>query len=99
LGPEATQDLLVCFLWVLKNVDQRFLRSWWSDLPPSRLSQLLDILYLCESNFEYKVFTGRETACQLVSVLKAQFVICSHILFVNYEKNSFKIGTFLVFMS
>jgi len=55
LSAEATQDLLICFLWVLKNTDERFLRCWWSDMAPSRLIQVLEVLYVCESNFEYKV--------------------------------------------
>jgi len=55
LSAEATQDLLVCFLWVLKNTDERFLRCWWSDMTPARLAQVLEVLYVCESNFEYKV--------------------------------------------
>ena len=55
LSAEATQDLLICFLWVLKNIDERFLRSWWSDVTPVRLAQVLEVLYVCESNFEYKV--------------------------------------------
>ena len=57
LSPEATRNLLVCFLWVLKNVDRRTLKQWWSDMPMSRLNQLLEILYYCVSNFEYKVGT------------------------------------------
>jgi len=55
LSAEATQDLLICFLWVLKNIDERLLRSWWSSMPASRLAQVLEVLYVCESNFEYKV--------------------------------------------
>jgi len=55
LSADATQDLLICFLWVLKNVDERFLKCWWSSMTPTRLSQVLEVLYVCESNFEYKV--------------------------------------------
>lgn len=55
LSQEATQDLLLCLLWVLKNVDQRVLRNWWSDLSVGRLNQFLEVIYFCVSNFEYKV--------------------------------------------
>ncbi|KAG0420649.1 hypothetical protein HPB47_003371, partial [Ixodes persulcatus] len=58
LKEEATKHLLACFLWVLKNADQRTLRHWWADWPPQRLNQLLDILYICISCFEYK---GKKT--------------------------------------
>ncbi|XP_040062758.1 dedicator of cytokinesis protein 7 isoform X1 [Ixodes scapularis] len=58
LKEEATKHLLACFLWVLKNADQRTLRHWWADWPPQRLNQLLDILYICVSCFEYK---GKKT--------------------------------------
>ena len=55
LSAESTRNLLLCFLWVVKNMDQRVLRQWWADLPAPRLAQLLDVLYLAISNFEYKV--------------------------------------------
>ncbi|XP_067028614.1 dedicator of cytokinesis protein 7-like isoform X1 [Acropora muricata] len=52
-SPETTRNLLVCFLWVLKNVDSQVLKDWWSDQPASRLGLLLDVLRLCVSLFEY----------------------------------------------
>ncbi|XP_015776632.1 PREDICTED: dedicator of cytokinesis protein 7-like [Acropora digitifera] len=52
-SPETTRNLLVCFLWVLKNVDSEVLKDWWSDQPASRLGLLLDVLRLCVSLFEY----------------------------------------------
>ncbi|XP_075527914.1 dedicator of cytokinesis isoform X1 [Dermacentor variabilis] len=58
LKEEATRHLLVCFLWVLKNADQRTLRQWWADWPLHRLQRLLDVLYICVSCFEYK---GKKT--------------------------------------
>ncbi|CAN8004691.1 unnamed protein product, partial [Ixodes hexagonus] len=58
LKEEATKHLLACFLWVLKNADQRTLRHWWADWPPQRLHQLLDVLYICVSCFEYR---GKKT--------------------------------------
>ncbi|CAG0892792.1 unnamed protein product, partial [Darwinula stevensoni] len=60
---ETTKDLLVCFLWVLKNVDSSLLRSWWSDFSPQRLKQLLEVLDLGIASFEYqgKVEVPRRT--------------------------------------
>lgn len=36
LGPVSTRNLLISFLWVLKNVDNELLQSWWSQLSISR---------------------------------------------------------------
>jgi hypothetical protein len=45
----------MCFQWVLKNIDSQFLRHWWSELPLTKLNQILEVLYLTIYNFEYKV--------------------------------------------
>lgn len=55
LNAEATRNLLICFLWLLKNADTSVLKTWWSDLPLTRLSRILEVIYLEVSNFEYKV--------------------------------------------
>ena len=55
LNQEATRNLIVCFIWVIKNVDKRVLKQWWSEMPIVRLNQLLEVLYYAVSNFEYKV--------------------------------------------
>ncbi|CAM1319326.1 DOCK6 (predicted) [Pycnogonum litorale] len=54
LGAEATRNLLACFLWVLKNVEDGVLVDCWLDLSFNRLHQLLEILYIAVSCFEYK---------------------------------------------
>jgi len=72
LGAEATQDLLICFLWVLKNIDERFLKCWWTDMTATRLSQVLEVLCLCESHFEYKVW-----AVVVNSMVGAEWLLCS----------------------
>ncbi len=58
LSGEATRNLLICNLWVLKNVDKRILRQWWTDMSLTKLNQLLEVLYFTVSNFEYKVRVG-----------------------------------------
>ena len=55
LSEEATRNLMACFLWVVKNVDQHILHTWWSDMSMARLNQIIDVLYFCVSIFEYKV--------------------------------------------
>lgn len=55
LNADATHNLLICFMWVLKNADYAVLKSWWSELPLTRLSRIVEIVYFVVSNFEYKV--------------------------------------------
>ncbi|XP_034293671.1 dedicator of cytokinesis protein 6 isoform X1 [Pantherophis guttatus] len=54
LSAEASRNLLVCLLWVLKNADGAVLHRWLADLSAFHLNRLLDLLYLCVSCFEYK---------------------------------------------
>uniref|UniRef100_A0A670KMT5 Dedicator of cytokinesis 6 n=1 Tax=Podarcis muralis TaxID=64176 RepID=A0A670KMT5_PODMU len=55
LSAEASRNLLVCLLWVLKNADGAVLHRWLADLSALHVNRLLDLLYLCVSCFEYKV--------------------------------------------
>uniref|UniRef100_H2Y8Y1 DOCKER domain-containing protein n=1 Tax=Ciona savignyi TaxID=51511 RepID=H2Y8Y1_CIOSA len=54
MSADSTRNLLLCFIWMLKNTDRSTLRSWWITLPPSHLVSLLDLLYISISCFEYK---------------------------------------------
>ncbi|XP_072847710.2 dedicator of cytokinesis protein 6 isoform X6 [Pogona vitticeps] len=54
LSAEASRNLLVCLLWVLKNADESMLHRWLADLSALQVNRLLDLLYLCVSCFEYK---------------------------------------------
>ncbi|KAJ6657704.1 hypothetical protein lerEdw1_002205 [Lerista edwardsae] len=54
LSAEASRNLLVCLLWVLKNADGAMLHRWLADLSALHVNRLLDLLYLCVSCFEYK---------------------------------------------
>ncbi|KAK3089282.1 hypothetical protein FSP39_002319 [Pinctada imbricata] len=54
LTTECTRNLLICFMWVLKNADQVVLRQWWNELNVGVLNQILDVLYYAISNFEYR---------------------------------------------
>lgn len=55
LGQNATHSLLLCFLWVLKNLDVDLLRQWWSQLKISDINKFLGVLEVCVQTFEYKV--------------------------------------------
>lgn len=55
LNAEDTRNLLMCFTWVLKNVDKSVLKHWWTEMPINRLNCILEIIYFTISNFEYRV--------------------------------------------
>uniref|UniRef100_A0A2K6FIJ3 Dedicator of cytokinesis 8 n=2 Tax=Propithecus coquereli TaxID=379532 RepID=A0A2K6FIJ3_PROCO len=54
LNADTTRNLMICFLWVMKNADQSLIRKWIADLPSMQLNRILDLLFLCVSCFEYK---------------------------------------------
>ena len=55
LNADTTRNLMICFLWIMKNADQSLLRKWIADLPSMQLNRILDLLFICVSCFEYKV--------------------------------------------
>ncbi|NWY01652.1 DOCK8 protein, partial [Nothoprocta ornata] len=54
LGPDTSRNLLICFLWIMKNADQNLIQKWIADLPSMQLNRILDLLFICVSCFEYK---------------------------------------------
>uniref|UniRef100_A0A5S6QDK1 Dedicator of cytokinesis protein 7 n=1 Tax=Trichuris muris TaxID=70415 RepID=A0A5S6QDK1_TRIMR len=54
LSLDTTRSLLLCFCWVIKNLDSQTFRRWLGDLSVIRLTHLLDALQICVSCFEYK---------------------------------------------
>lgn len=54
LREDTTKHLLICFLWVLKNANQTVLSRYFNELPMHRIYQLLEVLKICVSCFEYK---------------------------------------------
>uniref|UniRef100_A0A672RT21 Dedicator of cytokinesis 8 n=1 Tax=Sinocyclocheilus grahami TaxID=75366 RepID=A0A672RT21_SINGR len=51
---ETSRNLLMCFLWIIKNADQNLVQRWTVDMPLSQLSRLLELLTICISCFEYR---------------------------------------------
>lgn len=49
-----TKDLLLCFLWVVKNLDNSVLLKFITYLPPQKVHNFLQILNNCIPCFEYK---------------------------------------------
>ena len=54
LREDTTKHLLICFLWVLKNANQTVLYRYLSEMPFHRIYQLLEVLKISVSCFEYK---------------------------------------------
>ncbi|MGH0129310.1 UNVERIFIED_CONTAM: hypothetical protein FKN15_001940 [Acipenser sinensis] len=72
LSAESSRNLLVCFLWVLKNADEDDLEKWFSELSVLQINRLLDLLHLCVSCFEYKVQPAGLSDCLSVRWTKAE---------------------------
>ncbi|XP_031440380.1 dedicator of cytokinesis protein 8 isoform X2 [Clupea harengus] len=54
LTPETSRNLLVCFLWIMKNADQTLIQRWTADMPFAQLNRLMELLTICVSCFEYR---------------------------------------------
>uniref|UniRef100_A0A8C6V920 Dedicator of cytokinesis 8 n=1 Tax=Neogobius melanostomus TaxID=47308 RepID=A0A8C6V920_9GOBI len=54
LPADTSRNLLVCFLWVMKNAERSLIQRWTVDMPPSQLQKLLELLTICISCFEYR---------------------------------------------
>ena len=54
LREDTTKHLLICFLWVIKNTNQTVLYRYLSEMPFHRIYQLLEVLKISLSCFEYK---------------------------------------------
>lgn len=51
---ETSRDLLICFLWLLKNVDSSILRQFWTQITREQLQNVIQLLDLSIATFEYK---------------------------------------------
>ncbi|CAF3642968.1 unnamed protein product [Adineta steineri] len=51
---ETSRDLLICLLWLLKNIDSTVLRHWWMHMTREQLQHLIQLLDLSIASFEYK---------------------------------------------
>ncbi|XP_063042281.1 dedicator of cytokinesis protein 8 [Engraulis encrasicolus] len=54
LTAETSRNLLVCFLWIMKNSEQSLVQRWTADMPFAQLNRLLELLAICVSCFEYR---------------------------------------------
>uniref|UniRef100_A0A671PLG4 Dedicator of cytokinesis protein 8-like n=1 Tax=Sinocyclocheilus anshuiensis TaxID=1608454 RepID=A0A671PLG4_9TELE len=61
LTAETSRNLLMCFLWIIKNADQNLIQRWTVDVPSSQLSRLLELLAICISCFE-RLLDGKQSS-------------------------------------
>ncbi|XP_026125842.1 dedicator of cytokinesis protein 8 isoform X3 [Carassius auratus] len=54
LTAETSRNLLMCFLWIIKNADPNLIQRWTVDIPSSQMNRLLELLAICISCFEYR---------------------------------------------
>uniref|UniRef100_A0A8C8J219 Dedicator of cytokinesis 8 n=1 Tax=Oncorhynchus tshawytscha TaxID=74940 RepID=A0A8C8J219_ONCTS len=50
----TSRNLLLCFLWVMKNAERSLIQRWTVDMPSAQLNRLLELLTICVSCFEYR---------------------------------------------
>jgi hypothetical protein len=50
----TTQDLLACFMWIIKNMDKKLLFYIWSNWSLNKLNKVLILIDLCINHFEYR---------------------------------------------
>lgn len=50
-------------VWVLKNIEKECLYQLWNTLGSYKLGRILELLYLCLVNFEYKVGVSPTNHC------------------------------------
>uniref|UniRef100_A0A8C7GLJ0 Dedicator of cytokinesis 8 n=1 Tax=Oncorhynchus kisutch TaxID=8019 RepID=A0A8C7GLJ0_ONCKI len=50
----TSRNLLLCFLWVMKNAERSLIQRWTVDMPSVQLNRLLELLTICVSCFEYR---------------------------------------------
>lgn len=74
LAADTSRNLLVCFLWVMKNADRSLIQRWTVDMPPSQLNKLLELLTICVSCFEYRVSS---LPCWCLFVLSYNNIVAS----------------------
>ena len=51
---ETTQDMLVCFLWILKSLNSQLLLQILKRWSYAKIKKLISLLDLCVGHFEYK---------------------------------------------
>lgn len=64
LNADTTRHLLISVLWVMRHVEEVALKNWWSELSPTKLHRLLELMFICISGFEYRGKRGIRRSIQ-----------------------------------
>jgi hypothetical protein len=51
---KTTQDMLIIFTWILKNIDKKLLFQLWQNWSYNKLNKILILIDLCVNHFEYR---------------------------------------------
>lgn len=68
LSLKTSQDLLICFVWIVKNIDKKLLFNIWSHWSYSKLNKVLILIDLGINQFEYRSTVWSSQLSQLESV-------------------------------
>ena len=66
---KTSQDLLVCFIWIIKNLDRKFLFNLISNWSYSKINKILVLIDLCVNLFEYRSGVWSASSPQIEPVL------------------------------
>ncbi|XP_049871737.1 dedicator of cytokinesis protein 9 [Pectinophora gossypiella] len=71
MSAEEVRDVLLCFLFVLKYLDEERLVEWWKTHSPAQQQAFFNVLEICAEQFQY---VGRK---KILSELKATTPDCN----------------------
>ncbi|XP_041973645.1 dedicator of cytokinesis protein 9 [Aricia agestis] len=71
MSPEEVRDVLLCFLFVLKYLDEERLVEWWKTHSPAQQQSFFNVLEICAEQFQY---VGRK---KILSELKVTTPDCN----------------------
>ncbi|XP_026738501.1 dedicator of cytokinesis protein 9 isoform X2 [Trichoplusia ni] len=71
MSAEEVRDVLLCFLFVLKYLDDERLVDWWKSLSQAQQQSFFNVLEICAEQFQY---TGRK---KILSEMKATTPDCN----------------------
>lgn len=91
LSLETTQDLLICFIWILKNVGNELLFKIWTRWPSVKIKKILALVDLSINHFEFKSEFGGNflKKISLSSIVAAKTLITKSKFLSRIKRNEF----------
>ena len=64
---KTAQDMLITFMWILKNIDKKLLFQLWQNWSYNKLNKILILIDLCVNHFEYRstVWSATLSSCRV----------------------------------